>query len=121
MAVESTHHSLQHVGLSLLTAVSHRPLGRVPASDRIVAVHDLAGNAERLAPVDDVFFGVQALGRRGNAPVVVHDEYQHRQLVAWPRAPDQARSEVALVGASIAADYDRDTVAAVPLLHPGSA
>src|SRR5262249_43404458 len=102
-------------------AVVHGALDREPAGHRIVAVDDFAGDAERLAAVDDVRFTVLA-GRRGrNSPAIIHDDDQDRQLLTGPGAPDQARGEIALGRARVATGYDADPLAAVPLLHQRSA
>jgi len=59
---------LQHVGLALPAAVVHGAADGVPAGDHVVAVHHLAGDAERPAPVDDVALAVLAGGSRRYSP-----------------------------------------------------
>ena len=48
-------------GRRVAADVVHRPADGVPAGDRVVAVHHLAGDAERLAAVDDVALAVLTL------------------------------------------------------------
>ncbi len=117
MAVQTRHLRFDHVRPAFAAAIIHAAADGVPAGDDIVAIDDFAANAERFAAIDDVLLAVLAARRRRDAPTVVGDDYQHRQLVAGPAAPYQTRSEIALGGAGFAAGDDGDAVAAVPLLH----
>ncbi len=117
MAVQPRDHRFNHVRPALAAAIIHTPANGVPTGEDIVAIDDFAADAEPLAAVDDVFLAVLAARRRRDAPTVVRDDDQNRQFVAGPAAPDQARGEIALGGAGLAAGDNRDAVAAEPFLH----
>ncbi len=108
VAVQPRHQRLEHVGPALAANIIHGARDGVPAGDRVVAIDHFAGDAERLAAVDDVYLAVLAAGRRGDALAIVRDDHQHRQFVARPGAPDHAGGEIALGGARIAAGDDGD-------------
>ncbi len=117
--VEPGDHGFEHVGTAFLAAVFHGAADGVPTGDGIVTVDHLAGNAERLAAVDDVAFAVLGPRLGGNPPAVVGDDHEDREFVFRPRAPDHARGEVPFGGAGVPSHDDRDAVAAVTLLYPG--
>ena len=68
------------------------------------------------AAIGDVLLGVLLGRRRRDAPVVVRDDHQARQLVARARAPDEARREVALGRPRVAALHDGDPAPAGALV-----
>src|SRR5579864_7873234 len=119
MAVQPRDHRLQQERLSLLAAMLHGPRDGMPTGDRVVTVHLLARNAKSGAAVDDPLLAMLGAGGRRNSPLVIHHNHQHRQFIAWPRAPDQAGSEVTFGCAGFAAHDDGNAVAAVALLHNG--
>ena len=121
MAVQARHSWFEHVGRSRRSAMVHGALDGEPARDRVVAVDDFAGDAERFAAVDDAARGVLGAVRRRDAPAVVGDDHEDGQFVAGPGGPDQARGEIPLGRARVAADDDGDAVAAVAFLHEGGA
>jgi hypothetical protein len=121
VAIQAGDHGLQHEGAALVADVLHRPADGVPAGDDVVAIDDLAGNAECLAAINDVRLAMLAASRRRDAPAVVRHDHQDGQFVAGPAAPDQARGEIALGGSGVAAGDDRDALAAETLLYQGRA
>ncbi len=117
VAVEPRDVRLEQERLPLRAHVVHRLLQLEVAGDRVVAVDGL-GCACRTPCPRSAMVLASLLGRRrgGDAPLVVGDDDEDRQLVAGPAAPDQAAGEVALGRAGVAAGDDGDAVAAVALL-----
>src|SRR5437868_3421524 len=103
MAVEPRNERFNHERPPLGTAIFHPALDRMPARDWIIAIDYFAGNAERLAAVDDMVFGVNHFRRRRYSPMIVGDDDQYRQLVSRPSGPDHAGREIAFGRARIPA------------------
>lgn len=112
---------LEHERHPLLADVRHDLRELLVRLDGVVAVQDVPPDAERFAAAGDELVAVHLIERRRDAVFVVHDDDEDRQLAPGAAGPVEARREVTLGAAGVAAVDDRDAVTAVALLREGGA